>query len=194
MIKVNLLPPEIVAERSRKATQARLMKMAGMLIIVLMAGVGVQFMLTLQLRGQVHATVNERLAVEAQVAEYVSFVELQSSVNSKNNLVKTAMGYPLKWRDTLAALGVHIPGNVWLSNVFIAHDKEKGNLVLRGFTYDHPSVANWVTILQEIPGISDVRVLFSAEEVMDIEELVRFEIKVTVATDQEFDPLAKRGE
>jgi Tfp pilus assembly protein PilN len=105
------------------------------------------------------------------------------------------MGSPLSWRDTLGALGVHIPSNVWLTNVSVLQqDGETGTVMLRGLTYDHPSTASWVTALEKVPGVSDVRVVYSAEETVDNRTLIRFEVRAAVAAGEPFEPLKREGD
>jgi hypothetical protein len=191
MVKINLLPPEILAGRQRRKVRAKLLNVAVFVAILLVAGFGAQFYLTMQVNAQVKATEENRLAVEQEVARYAPVVELQGRVNKKRNLLGEAMGTPLAWRDTLGALGIHIPSNVWLTNVALVQNEDTGMVTLRGLTYDHPSTANWVDKLQRIPGVSDVRVQFSAEETVERLELVRFEIRASVTAGEEYDPLRK---
>lgn len=193
MVKINLLPAALVVERKHKAVQLRLLKSATLVAAVLAVGVAALFMLTLQVKRQTAAVTQQRVGLEAEIAAYESAVQLQNSVNSKRELLQSAMGPDFGWRDTLSALGVNIPANVWLTNVAITREAEQGLLTLRGLTYDHPSTANWVSALQAVAGIFDVRLTYSAFEETEEKTLVRFEIRANVGTGELYDPL-KRGE
>lgn len=194
MIKINLLPPEIVAARKQKALQAKFVGLVMLLAAVMAVGYGGLFFLTMQVRVQKDDVVSRRQAMETQVAGYAPVVALQGDVNKMSGLVKTAMGAQRTWRETLGAIGVKIPANVWLTNYSMVFEKEAGQLLVRGLTYDHPSTARWVESLAGVAGISDVRCLFSAEETADNKSVVRFELRAVVAVGGEFDPLQKRGE
>ncbi|EEG78353.1 PilN domain-containing protein [Dethiobacter alkaliphilus] len=191
MIKINLLPPEIVEERKRKAVHRKILSVVVAVVVALALGFGVLFAATLQVRNDIQALETERAAVEAEVATYQPYVQLQNQVNNKNELLQSAMGTQVKWRETLGSLGLHIPDNVWLNNVSLSMGDEEGTLLVRGETFDHPSTAGWITALSEMPGIADVRTSFSAEEG---EEFVRFEMRAVVDAVELFDPLAERGE
>lgn len=194
MIKVNLLPPEMLAERGRQASLAKIYKVAGSITALLLSVFALQLAFTLQASNNVKAIETERLAVEVQVEAYKPVVELQNKVRKRQELVIGSIGAPLPWRDTMGVIGLHIPGNVWLTNVSVVDEGEKGTLILRGMTYDHPSTANWASILGEISGVSDVKVAFSAEELQEQRPLVRFEVRAKVDAAQDYDPLQERGE
>ncbi|MCR3921846.1 MAG: PilN domain-containing protein [Firmicutes bacterium] len=193
MSTVNLLPVEIILERKRKVAQGRIVKMTTAVAVVLILGFAALFMLTLQVKRNVTTTETKRLALETEIATYQPVVELQGVVNNKVDMLRLAMGNTFGWRDTMSALGVNIPANVWLTNVAVTRDSEQGFMTLRGLTYNHPSTASWVESLQGIEGVSDVRVSFSAAEETDDEKLVRFEVRAVVGVGDLYEPL-KRGE
>jgi Tfp pilus assembly protein PilN len=193
MIRINLLPAAVVAERKRRAAQARMMRLAALAAVVLACGVGAFYMLTLQIKKETAAVVQQRMALEAEIAAYQPVVQLQATVNSRAELLKAAMGNEFSYRNLMVALGINIPNNVWLTNVTVSREGEQGSLVLRGLTYDHPSTAKWVSSLQAAEGISDVRISYSAAEEIEDEDLIRFELRAQVGTGEIYEPL-KRGE
>lgn len=195
MIKINLLPPEILVERKRRAAQARLIKGFGIIVVLLVVGLGGLFMATLQVKGRAADLAAQRAVVEAEMVQYAPYVEMQASINARNGLVKTAMGNPLAWGEVLNDLGVVIPSNVWLTNLSLVYDQaESGQLVVRGLTYDHPSTARWVTALLDISSLTDIRTSFSVVDTLENQSLVRFEIKAAVPAGEGFDPFARRDE
>lgn len=194
MIKINLLPPEMLAERERKASQAKVMKVVVLALTAMLLVFAAQLFFTMQITGSLKAVDAQREALEAQAEVYQRAVELQNRVNTKKELLVKAMDAPLLWRDTLGSLGVHIPDNVWLTNVSVSRKEGVAELVLRGETYDHPATAAWVSQLAAVGGVTDVRAVFSSEEDVEQEIRVRFEIRASVAPDTEYDPLQGRGE
>ncbi|MBS3887179.1 MAG: PilN domain-containing protein [Dethiobacter sp.] len=191
MIKVNLLPSEMLAELRIKDRNTKAFKLAGAVALVLLAVFSLLFALTLQVRGQLSAKAKERVAVEMEAVAYEPYQQLQNRIIRQSELLKKAMGSPPAWRNLLAALGSHIPRNVWLTNLMLA---QSGELLLQGLTFDHPAVANWLAKLAEIPGISNVRLVFSAEETVEAVTFVRFEIRASLAVGEEYAPLKERGE
>lgn len=191
MININLLPAEILAEMRINDQKAKLIKFAGAAALLLFAVFSLLYALTLQVKGQIIDKAQERVAIETEAAAYEPYQQLQNRIERQRVLLKKAMGSPLAWRDLLAALGSHIPRNVWLTNLSLA---QSGEMVLQGLTFDHPAVANWLAELAKIPGISNVRLVFSAEEAADAVTLVRFEVRAALVAGQEYVPLQERGE
>lgn len=55
-----------------------------------------------------------------------------------------------------------------------------GEVVIRGYTYDHQSMADWLQQIRKVSGLTGVSCLFSAEENMDGKNMIRFEIKAQI--------------
>jgi len=190
MIKVNLLPAEILAEMKIRERKAKALKSAGAVALVLLAVFSLLFAQRLQAKGQVSAKMRERIAVETELVAYEPYQQLQERIHLRSELLKRAMGSPLAWRRLLAALGSHIPPNVWLTNLTLA---QGGEMVMQGLTFDHPAVANWLGRLAEIPGANNVRLVFAAEEIGETDTLVRFEVRAVLTPGQEYAPLQEEG-
>ncbi len=196
MVKINLLPASLLAERKRQRAQGRFLLLSGVVMLVLAAGFGFLFIQTMEIKSRLAVVSAERAAVEAEIARYSVYTKLQAEVNSKAGILKKVMGRPLPWVEVLEEVGAVIPPNVWLTDFLLTAGKEgeAGQLTLRGLTYDHPSTARWVAALREVNGVADVRVMFSAEEKKDNIMLVRFEVRAGLLPGVEYDPLAKKGE
>ncbi|MDI6907397.1 MAG: PilN domain-containing protein [Thermoanaerobacterales bacterium] len=70
-----------------------------------------------------------------------------------------------------------------------------GELTVRGWTFDHPSVARWLEEIRSVPGLTDVRCQFSSEDDLYGQPMVQFEIKATLLPGPAFRPAAgKAGE
>lgn len=191
MIRINLLPLEIVEQRRKKAVQFKFLKGLLILAVVFALGFNILFALTLQVRGTAAGLQQQRAEVEAQTEQYLPYQQLQSNINQRSELIKTAMGMQPAWRDVLGAVGVRIPANVWLTNFSMNKGDEDAVVLLRGLTYDHPSTARWAETLVNTAGIGEVFLSFSVEETVDTKSLVRFEIRLNVAADGEFKPLGR---
>lgn len=196
MVKINLLPAGMVAARRRRRAQSQFILLSGVVLLVLAAGFGFLFLKTMENRSRLVMLSAERVAVEAEIARYNIYAKMQADVNNRITMLKKAMGKPLPWVEVLEDIGGVIPPNVWLTDFLLTAGKEgeAGQMTLRGLTYNHPSTARWVTALREVNGVTDVRVMFSAEERAQDAELIRFEIRAGLLPVEEYDPLAKRGE
>lgn len=116
MIRVNLLPPELLIERERRRKRGRAI-LAGALVVVLLAGIwGFLFTSTLWARARVVAFQQERAMVEAEIAAYTPYTQLQAEVTADSTRIKKAMGTVPDWVQVLSSLGRVIPGDVWLTD------------------------------------------------------------------------------
>ena len=196
MIKINLLPPEIIAEEIRQARQARFTRLTVTAFIVLVACFVSLFAVTLHIKGRSNALANERKVLEEEIAEYKPYVKLQSGIASKSKIVKEAVKAPPAWQDILVAMGTEIPSNVWMTDTTMNFNIEddEGQANIRGLTYNHPSTARWLEAVMGYTQFDDVRCVFSAAETVDNRNLIRFEIKAKLLPGLQYDPLAKRGE
>lgn len=198
MVRINLLPANMLRERGRQRAQKRFLLLMGLIIILLSGCFGFLYMNTLEVGGRLAALTAERVIVEAEVGRYEVYTKMQSDVNLRRDMLKGAMGSPLLWVEVLEDIGTVIPPNVWLTDLLLSQDVDPegsfGQLTLRGVTYDHPSTSRWVTALREVGGVIDARVMHSSEETIQDDELVRFELRAVVLPGAEFDPLTGRGE
>jgi Tfp pilus assembly protein PilN len=191
MIRINLLPPEVVAARKKKERQFRFLRILLLTAVLFAVGFNVLFAMTLNVRSDVSAVLQQRSQVETLIEAYKPYQDLQEANNAKIALLVEAMGMQPGWRDILGVIGQEIPANVWLTNLSIT-SSDNGNLInFRGITYDHPSTAGWLESLEGIAGIENILCQFSAEETVDDRELVRFEVSAVITAGQVYDPLGR---
>lgn len=196
MVKINLLPSELKTKRSIQEKQARFLAVAGLIVLLQVAVFAFVFIQNMGRLNRLEAIEAEKAAVEAEIAQFSVYSQLQSDVNNKVSLLKKAMGMPLPWLEILENLGNAIPSNVWLTDFVLVQPggTEAGEMTIRGLTYDHPSTARWTEALRDVDNVSDVRVMFSAEENVQNVTLVRFELRAKLLPVSEYEPLAGRGE
>ncbi len=216
-ISINLLPKEINAHLVQKGKQ-RLQLAVGGVIVVALAGAYIFLSFnTLQTQGEVAQMQKEHLALENQVKDYEPYVKLQTRVASAEKVVRSAMGTPPDLQQVLAGIGLYIPPNVWLTDFSTALTKGSkaasvptaaqgdtesdakrkneptpptpvGEVVLRGWTFDHLSVAGWLEEIRQVPGLTDIRCQYSTEEELEGQAMVRFEIKASILPGADYQP------
>ncbi len=201
MVKINLLPAGLIAERARKKGKRRFLLVWGLIVLLLAAGQGFLYIIVQEVEDELATVQMQRAAVDAEIATYQKYVDLRSEVDSLVNRLQLAMGSPLPWAQVVAEVGEWIPPNVWLTDMALSQPSTgegggdaPGQLTVRGITYDHPSTANWVESLRELSGVKDVYAMFSQKEGQQEDVQVRFEIRVTLLPGPRYDPLIGGGE
>lgn len=193
MIRINLLPPEILLERRRSARLANILKGLLFLSVLLAVSFNLLFALTLRTNSMIDESERQMSLINEEISQYQPYQLLQNRNNDRSRLVRAAMGIQPAWRETLGNLGAQIPANVWLTMVSMTRQENAAVVSLHGLTYDHPSTARWADILSGTPGIGAVRVLYSSEENLDGQILVRFELRAEVTAAAAFEPLGGDG-
>lgn len=196
MVRINLIPSELKTKRSIQEKQARFLAVAGLIVLLQVAVFAFVFLQNMGRLNRLEAIEAEKAAVDAEIAQFSVYSQLQSDVNNKVSLLKKAMGMPLPWLEILENLGTAIPSNVWITDFVLAQpgEMEAGEMTIRGLTYDHPSTARWIQSLRDVEDVTDVRVMFSSEENVQNATLVRFELRARLLPVNEYEPLAGRGE
>ena len=183
MVRINLLPIEIQATREQARQQVRLV-VTGLVVAFIMVGFYV-FLLsqTAVVRAHLEDVETEHAEVEAGIASYAPYVELQGAVGRRADQISDAMGASPDWMHVLLAISRDIPGGVWLTDLRLSADhgdEEDGYLHMQGYTYDHPSTARWLEGMEEISYFADVRCSFTVTDLFRGLDLVRFEMSARV--------------
>ncbi len=69
----------------------------------------------------------------------------------------------------------------------------QGELVIRGWTFDQPSLALWLEELRGVSGLSEVRLQFASRETVEGRSMIKFEIKAGVQAQPSPKPAPERG-
>lgn len=188
-IRINLLPPEILAGQEQKRKQQTLLMAGGVVLAVFVVAFGALFSATAITKSEVKKIQAQRAVLEQQAEAYKPYEDMKTRVAQAEALMVQAVGTPPNWAGVLADVGIYIPPTVWLTNFNADYKADgKGEVVIRGQTYDHNSVAGWLEEIRSIPGLADVRCQFSSREGSAENQVIRFEIKANIQKGPEFQP------
>ncbi|MBM7854064.1 type IV pilus assembly protein PilN [Desulfohalotomaculum tongense] len=199
-IRINLLPPELKARQKKIRRQRLLLAAGGAALVFLLTVYSILLTATFQARAEVVKLRAEREAWEKRVQTYEPYAQLQARAEKADRLISRAeAGHP-HWVQLLYDIGLHIPPYVWLTDLNASYKADKnsgrlsqGEIVLKGFTLDHVSVARWLEELGRVPGLKNVRCQFSSQENADRQALVQYEIKAELLPGRNRQDTAKRA-
>lgn len=200
MVRINLLPPEILEARHRRSRWMKVVAGVGIVILALAAVFAFLLLDTWKLEERLADLEQERFALEAEIATYEHYEEMQAEVESKQAIAGAAMGRAQDWPSLLTDIGTFIPQRVWLTNLAMNYphtngEADVGGIVqFQGLTYAHPQTAQWLKRLEEIEQLADARCRFSAETIHREVELVSFELNSKLWPGPEYDPMSGRGD
>jgi Tfp pilus assembly protein PilN len=199
--RVNLLPPEIEAQRRFKKVQAGL----GLAVV---ASVGVVGALFLAANGQVNAAQGDLdtetargTTLQADVAKYADVPAVYAQVDAAEAQLTQAMGREVRWSGFLNDLSLITPGKVWLTGVTATETVDVnplaaaapaptgygtpniGTLTFEGKGYTHNDVAAWLKALAGEDGLADPYFSQSIQEKIGTEDSVSFTSQAVITDD-----------
>ncbi len=197
MVRINLLPPEIIEARRRRRRWMQVISVVAIGVIALGAVYGYFLMETWNLERELAELEADRMAVESEIAGLEQYEELKERVDERLEIASAAMGRAQYWPTILTDIGTFIPQRVWLTDLSMNYPHTNGeatvggSVLFRGLTYEHPNTAEWLKRLEDIDGLADARCRFSAETVHRDTDLVSFELNSMLHPGPEYDPLSE---
>ncbi len=198
MVRINLLPPEIIRRRTRRRRQLKMVLGAAVLVALLVlvfAVLHAETRRTQQLAG-VYRQETETLQEASE--DYTHYVQKQDAVRRREDILSSAVGQPPPWLNLFRALGINIPVNTWLTDLHITFDSSadqpQGQVRMQGYTYTHTSTARWLEELERIEWLEDIRCSFSTAEPYGRYRLTRFEMTATIPAGQPYEPELQWGD
>lgn len=181
-IRINLLPPEILAQQRQQRDRQKLLLAGGLILTLLIAVYGLIFTSTTMTKAEVTRLQKQRAVLEQQVEVNRPYEEMRARVIQTENLIQQAMGSPPDWSGVMAGISMHIPPTVWLTEFTATSqpDGKTGGATIKGQAYDHSSVAGWLEELRNVPGLDNVLCQVSTRVGSGNDPLISFEIEATL--------------
>lgn len=124
-IRINLLPPEIIARQEQKRKQQRLAAAGSLVLLLFIALYGLLMLVTIQTLDQVVVVRQQKEAMDKQAGDFKQFAELQAHKNKVEKIVNNATGNSPEWLEILEELGLQIPSDIWLESFTAKYKHEE---------------------------------------------------------------------
>ncbi|GAB4067624.1 hypothetical protein GCM10028777_24180 [Angustibacter speluncae] len=196
--RVNLLPPEILAERRLRRTQLGLAAVV-LAVTGLVAG---GFVLSAASVAQAEDALADEQSVTndllAEQAKYSEVPKVIAEVEAAQAGRETAMSSDVLWFDYLSHLSASYPENVWVKDLTVTAAPASATAVpdptglvtpgiatisVSGTARSHDDVAAWLDVLDATPGFADATYSVAARNDIETTALVDFSSTVTVTED-----------
>ena len=204
MTQVNLLPTETKErQHSRRITAAAVAGVAGvvmLLLLVYLLQVGRLSSANRQLTAQ--DSINNDL--RSKISGLQQFADLKANVTAKQALVTGLLHGEVLWSGVLHDLSMVIPDRMWLTNMTgtLAPSSGAGSvpagapatgsapatglvgtLQFQGYSFDHPTVALWLTRLVQVHGWVNAWITNASRTQYNNTPVVQFSSSVDLTTD-----------
>ena len=189
MRPINLLPPEVAEERSRRR-RVWLLVLAGIAYVLLLV-VGVFFWQhqVSAARAQVTQQEEANRRIEGQLAELADAAALEAEFAAKSALVAEALTNDVDWGIFLNDLARMLPERVWVEsfNGSIAEGSVGeivGQVTFSGVGFDYPDIAEWLRSLgsEGFKGVTGPWVSTASESSIGDEAVVSFSSSAALTT------------
>jgi Tfp pilus assembly protein PilN len=181
MRPINLLPPEVARERSRRRRVFGFVLLGLLYVVLLIAGVLYWDTRVEAARDDVAAQEEINRALEREVAELADAGILRQQYEAKALLVRQALASDVDWGIILNDLSRLLPPRVWVESVSGTLTEEQvpgviGQMTFSGVGFEFPDVSDWLRALdsEDFVGITGTWVSTAAEGGIGDEEVVNF--------------------
>ncbi|MBN2248385.1 MAG: PilN domain-containing protein [Coriobacteriia bacterium] len=186
MMRVNLLPPEIL-ERRQAERRSVWVIVAAIAVAVLLAGVWGVANFRLQAKQEELAGVQQQVqGVQAQADQLAIFETRAAELDARRATVKAALGGRIDWAKLLDELSLVLSSDMWVNSVAVS---EATGLSLAGYAIDspddvpdlgHKAIAKGLVRLAELEALSDVWLASSTKTLFADQDAIQFSISAKV--------------
>src|SRR3990172_2983766 len=189
MRPINLLPPEVAQQRTRRRRVA--VAIFGAIAYLVLLVVGMLFWDTKvdAARDDLDAQTDINLSLEREVAALGDSAVTQTQYQAKADLVRSALASDIDWGIFLNDLARLVPPRVWVESFSgsVVPQTTPGGVGLVSFSgtgFDFPDVSAWLRALEsdQFAGITGPWVTTVAQGLIGLEEVVTFSSTAVLTT------------
>lgn len=187
MMRINLLPPEIL-ERRKAERRFGWVIVAAVVVGVVLAGVWVIAYLRLQGKQDELASIQQQVqATSAQADQLAIFEERAAELETRRATANQALADRRDWARLFNEVSLVLPADIWIENMSAAED---AGLSLSGYAIDaprdvpdqgHKSIAKMLIRLADLDQLSDVWLTSSAKGEFEEQPVLEFTVTADVA-------------
>lgn len=194
MMRVNLLPPEIL-ERRTAEKRIGWVAVGAIAVALVLAGVWATAAYQLQVRKEELASIQQQTqAVQAQADQLAIFEMRAGELDERREVVLSALGGRVDWPGLLDEVSLVLPSDLWAQTIVVDED---AGLSVAGYAVDSPSdtpdqghkaIAKGLVRLADLDSLYDVWLLNSAKTEYAEQDAIQFTFSAKVT------PPAAEGE
>ncbi len=174
---INLLLRDI-QEKRRRERQVGLMMLGATSLIFVMVVTYVGLYMVIQREEADLARLNKELSdINAEIVTYKPFEDRKAEFDNRSSLVQATIAGELEWDKTLNEISMVIPTNVWLTSLSLGYEE---GFTVSGYTYDFPSVAQWLMMNDKMKLLEDVWLNNAAKAELEGQQVVQFSSKARI--------------
>ncbi len=188
MMRINLLPPEILEKRKSERRMVYVALVA-VLVAVVLAGVwGMAFMKVSGKKQEVAARQQELAQTQARAAELKVFEDKALELDRRKTVADTALAGRLNWAKLFEEVSLVMPTDLWAT---VVNATETEGLQIDGYAVDsvtdspdlgHKSIAKLLVRLANLEQLTDVWLTNAAKTDLNESKVIQFSVTAGVNT------------
>ncbi len=189
MRPINLLPPEVARERSRRRRLAGVAFVAIAYLALLAVGMLFWDGKVDAARDEVQAQTAINQSLEREVSALAASADVRNQFEDKADLVRTALISDVDWGILLNDLARLLPPRVWVdtftgSVITTGLPGLVGQISFSGTGFDYPDVSAWLRTLdsEQFAGLTGPWVTTISQGLIGLEEVVTFSSTAALTT------------
>lgn len=187
MMRINLLPPEIL-ERRKAERRFGWVILAAVMVAVVLAGVWAFAFFRLQSKEDELAAVQQEVqSTNAQAAQLAIFEERASELETRRATAQLALSSRRNWARLLNELSLVLPSDVWVETLLAS---EEAGLDISGWAVDspadspdvgHKTMAKMLVRLADLDQLTDVWLTSSAKSDFESQPALEYSVTAVVS-------------
>lgn len=187
MVRVNLLPPEVIEKRKAERRWVYIMYGSVALVVLLVVAYLVPTVLILGKQTELAIKQQQAADLQREADRYKIFEDKQADLQARKAVADRALASRLNWSRLLSELSLVLPSDVWLSSLEL--DQDTG-LKMTGSATDlsadapdsgHKTIAKMLVRLADLDQLTNVWLASSTKDAAS--GTLKFDVSASVSRD-----------
>ena len=193
MKNISLLPPEIKEQKKLRRKQQFYLVINAIFLIFFLFIYGSLLIMTAQERSLAARLEQQRQQLEDQAAGLEQYARMEAQAQEAEEILSRALGDVPDWRHILIDMSRSKPYDVWLSDLSADYQEEGGQITMQGWALRHGALASWLGKVEDLEGLTNIRLQYSRKTMYEESTVVEFEIRGSVEPGNLFHMLLERN-
>lgn len=180
-ININLLPPEVFEKRRAERLLFVLIISTVVLVFVLFLIYTLLYVQVSQKKSVVEDLKVQSDGLKRKINILKKFETEKKTLQDQESILDKALTGEIPWHEILYEVGMVIPSDVWLTSLTSEIEGTSPVLRFRGYTFEHPSVAQWLIRLGEVKSLSNVWLEYSQQGDFEGQKVIEFETSANLS-------------
>lgn len=163
MVRINLLPPEILQRRKSEKLLAYVLLAAVALVAILVVIYGVGWWMVAQANKDLQSKLDQTARTREAAEAFAIFEAKETELSARRAIVETALAQRMDWARLITEVSLVLPQDQWVQSLLFSESDSPG-FEIEGWALDpedtpdggHKGVASTLVLLADLPQLQNV--------------------------------------